>query len=53
MAEGYIFACGSFLSIQVWLLLGVIYGIAFCPQYATSLESILQFNWTRGEQYTL
>ena len=53
MAEGYIFACGSFLSIQVWLLLGVIYGIAFCPQYATSLEYILQFNWTRGEQYTL
>lgn len=56
MAEGYIFAGGSFLSIQVWLLLGVTYGIAFCPQYAASLETILQFDWSRekeGEQYIL
>lgn len=34
MAEGYVFAGGSFLNAQVWLLLGVMIGLEKYPEYA-------------------
>ena len=42
MAEGYIFAGGSFLSTQVWLVLGTIYSISYYPEYGDILEDKLR-----------
>lgn len=47
MAEGYIFAGGSFMSAQIWLLLGTIYSIAYMPEYGEILEDKLKFKFTK------
>lgn len=45
MAEGYIYAGGNFLNTQLWLLLGMIYGLSQYPLYARILEQKLQLHF--------
>ena len=42
MAEGYIYAGGSFLSAQLWLLFGIIYGLSQYPHLINVLERKLR-----------